>query len=53
MDPTIAGLRALIVRELNAFIREVEMFPDDALLWQSSPLPLAPLAGMTNELTND
>ena len=45
MDPTIAGLRTLIVRELNAFIREVEMFPDDALLWQTVP-------GVTNSAGN-
>jgi uncharacterized damage-inducible protein DinB len=45
MDPTIAGLHTLIVRELNAFIREVEMFPDDARLWQTVP-------GITNSAGN-
>jgi hypothetical protein len=45
MDPTIAGLHTLIVRELNAFVREVEMFPDDELLWQTVP-------GITNPAGN-
>ena len=45
MDPTIAGLRTLIVRELSAFVREIEMFPDDALLWQTVP-------GVTNSAGN-
>ena len=30
-------LRMLIVRELRAFEREIEMFPDDALVWKTVP----------------
>src|SRR5262245_42240773 len=45
MEPTVAVLRTLIVRELNAFVREVEMFPDDTTLWQCVP-------GVTNSAGN-
>ena len=30
-------LRRLLVRELEAFAREVELFPDDASLWKTLP----------------
>ena len=45
MDPLTADLKKLLVRELLAFRREIEMFPDDALLWQTVP-------GVTNSVGN-
>ena len=38
-------LRRLLVRELEAFAREVELFPDDASLWKTLP-------GVTNSAGN-
>ena len=38
-------VRRLLVRELEAFAREVELFPDDASLWRTFP-------GVTNSAGN-
>jgi hypothetical protein len=37
MGAIAADIRILLVRELEAFAREIEMFPDDALLWKTVP----------------
>jgi hypothetical protein len=34
MDPMIEHLQTLLLRDLKAFIQEVEAFPDDVTLWQ-------------------
>jgi hypothetical protein len=39
------GLRTLLIRELDGFAREVELFPSDDLLWQTVP-------GVTNSAGN-
>jgi hypothetical protein len=41
----IDDIRRLMVRELEAFAREVELFPDDAGLWRTLP-------GVTNSAGN-
>ena len=41
----VDSLRVMIVRELNTFAREIEMYPDDDLIWQSIP-------GVTNSAAN-
>ena len=33
----VDGVRVMIVRELEAFIREIEMYPDDDLMWATLP----------------
>jgi uncharacterized damage-inducible protein DinB len=38
-------LRTFLVRELKAFAREIEMFPDDELVWKTVP-------GVTNSAAN-
>ena len=40
-----AAVRAVINRELESFAREIELFPDDQLLWQTVP-------GITNSSGN-
>ena len=45
MDEWTEGIRAVIVRELTAFIAEIELFPDDDLMWQVLP-------GVTNSAAN-
>lgn len=45
MNEIAADLRVLLVRELKAFEREVEMFPDDELVWKTVP-------GVTNSAGN-
>jgi len=37
MRETIEDLRVVIGRELTAFQREIELFPDDELLWKTPP----------------
>jgi uncharacterized damage-inducible protein DinB len=37
MDPFVYGIRLVLVRELTAFQREIEMFPDDELVWTAPP----------------
>jgi hypothetical protein len=37
MRETIDDLRVMICRELAAFQREIELFPDDDLLWKAPP----------------
>ena len=37
MDPLVHGIRLVLVRELTAFQREIEMFPDDELVWRAPP----------------
>jgi thioredoxin-related protein len=39
------GLKTLLIRELDGFAREVELFPDDELLWKTVP-------GVTNSVGN-
>ena len=39
------ALRAVIIRELESFAREIELFPDDQLVWQTVP-------GITNSSGN-
>jgi uncharacterized damage-inducible protein DinB len=41
----IDDVRRLLVRELEAFAREVELFPDDESLWKTAP-------GVTNSAGN-
>jgi uncharacterized damage-inducible protein DinB len=36
MDPLVDGVRLVLVRELKAFQREIEMFPDDELVWRTT-----------------
>src|SRR5688500_546355 len=45
MNPMIEGLQTLLVRELNGFAKEIEMFPDDELMWTTMP-------GVTNSAAN-
>jgi uncharacterized damage-inducible protein DinB len=33
----VDGVRVMIVRELETFIREIEMYPDDELMWTTPP----------------
>jgi DinB superfamily len=33
----IEAFRAVIIRELDSFIREIELFPSDQLLWETLP----------------
>src|SRR5258705_10883161 len=37
MRETIDDLRVMLARELGAFQREIELFPDDELLWETPP----------------
>lgn len=37
MRATIEDLRIVIGRELGAFQREIELFPDDELVWETPP----------------
>ena len=37
MNPMIDHLHALLLRDLAAFTKEVEAFPDDAALWATRP----------------
>ena len=41
----VANLNRLLLRELETFRREVQLFPDDASLWQTAP-------GVTNSAGN-
>jgi hypothetical protein len=41
----IGDVRRILVRELEAFAREVELFPDDDVLWKTPP-------GVTNSAGN-
>src|SRR5688572_11112393 len=41
----VESLRVMLVRELNTFVREIEMFPDDELMWTTVP-------GVTNSAAN-
>jgi uncharacterized damage-inducible protein DinB len=34
---TLAGIRGVLARELEAFAREIELFPDDDLVWRTAP----------------
>ena len=45
MRETIEDLRIVMTRELAAFQREIERFPDDELLWNTPP-------GITNSAAN-
>ncbi len=45
MSEITAGLQIVLVRELKAFEREIEMFPDDELVWKTVP-------GVTNAAGN-
>jgi len=45
MTDTIETIRKLLVRELDAFVREVELVPDDDTLWKVS-------GGVTNSCGN-
>lgn len=45
MNEIAAILRVFLVRELKAFEREIEMFPDDELVWKTVP-------GVTNSAGN-
>lgn len=40
-----SGLQVILVRELRSFEREIEMFPDEELVWQTAP-------GVTNSAGN-
>lgn len=33
----VDGVRVMIVRELETFVREIEMYPDDELMWSTPP----------------
>jgi len=37
MTDTINIVRVLLIRELEAFIREIDLVPDDAVLWKTPP----------------
>ena len=45
MNEITTGLQMFLVRELQAFEREIEMFPDDELVWKTVP-------GLTNSAGN-
>lgn len=45
MNETVAAVRTMMLRELQAFVREVEMCPDDDTLWRIAP-------GVTNSVGN-
>ena len=37
MDELVEGVRLLLLRELKTFAIEIEMFPDDELIWKTWP----------------
>ncbi len=37
MPDTVANVRRLLVRELEGFEREIQLFPDDELIWRTLP----------------
>lgn len=45
MNRLTQALQVLLIRELTAFQREIQMFPDDELLWKTMP-------GVTNSVGN-
>jgi uncharacterized damage-inducible protein DinB len=45
MNDFTTNLTALLVRELNAFARELDLYPDDASVWKTAP-------GITNSTGN-
>lgn len=45
MSETAAGLGIVLARELRAFAREIDLFPDDTLVWKTVP-------GITNSAGN-
>jgi hypothetical protein len=45
MDPMIDHLQTLLVRDIKAFIKEIECFPDDETIWKTLP-------GITNSAAN-
>jgi hypothetical protein len=45
MNDLAANLKTLLVRELNAFSRELDLFPDDETVWKAAP-------GVTNSAAN-
>ena len=45
MTTLVDSLRVMLVRELNTFAREIEMYPDDDLMWRTVP-------GVTNSAAN-
>lgn len=45
MNDFTANLATLLVRELNAFARELDLFPDDETVWKTAP-------GVTNSAAN-
>ncbi len=45
MSDATRNLTTLLVRELNAFARELDMFPDDPSVWRTAP-------GVTNSAGN-
>jgi Protein of unknown function (DUF1572) len=45
MKDFTANLTTLLVRELNAFARELDLYPDDASVWKTAP-------GVTNSSGN-
>ena len=45
MNDFTANLSILLVRELNAFARELDLFPDDETAWKTAP-------GVTNSAAN-
>ena len=44
-NPLIDDLQRILTRDLEAFAREVELFPDDEMLWKTAP-------GITNAAGN-
>jgi hypothetical protein len=45
MEDFTTNLATLLVRELNAFSRELDLFPDDQAVWKTAP-------GVTNSAAN-
>jgi hypothetical protein len=45
MEDFTTNLTTLLVRELNAFARELDLFPDDESVWKTAP-------GITNSVGN-
>ncbi len=45
MNDFTTNLATLLVRELNAFARELDLFPDDETVWKAAP-------GVTNSAAN-
>ena len=45
MNDFTTNLTTLLVRELNAFARELDLYPDDASVWKTAP-------GITNSAGN-